>query len=160
MTSISVREYVDADAKAVLALVHELQGHEAQLFDRMKPPSEIGPWYLKYLLEDTAKHDGALLVADTGETIAGYASLLARYEEDAVDEVSYTYAYVGDLVVGNSFRRKGVGALLIDVCEERARAAGQKWLRLSVLASNAGSRAFYERSGFHEHLITLEKQLL
>ncbi len=159
MTSVRIREFVPTDAEAIIALVRELQDHETQFHDRMKPTGEIGQWYLTYLLEETAKHDGALLIAETGDAIAGYASLLTRCEEDSAEEVSYTYARVGDLVVGAEFRGMGVGSSLTAACEQRAKAAGQKWLRLSVLAKNAEARTFYASVGFHEHLIKLEKHL-
>ncbi len=159
MSGMRVREFEAADADAVVALVRELQVHEAQYFDRMKPASEIGLWYLDYLLEDTAKYGGTLLVSEFNGSIAGYASLLANCPEESRDEVPYSFAYVGDLVVGSRFRRVGVGAALINACEERAKAAGQRWIRLSVLAANSGSRAFYNKCGYQEHLIKLEKAL-
>jgi ribosomal protein S18 acetylase RimI-like enzyme len=159
MTNIRVRDFKSADAEAVIALVRELQDHEAQFYDRLKPTSEIGEWYITNLQEDTAKHEGALLVAETGGAIAGFASLLTRCEASSPEEVAYTHAHIADLVVGSRFRRTGVGLALTTACEQRAKAAGQKWLRLSVLAANAEARAFYANSGFNELLIKLEKPL-
>ena len=52
-----------------------------------------------------------------------------------------------------------VGAALLDACEDLARAAGQRWLRLGVLAANERARAFYARQGYGEILLTLEKRL-
>jgi ribosomal protein S18 acetylase RimI-like enzyme len=159
MTHISVRDYEPSDAEAVVALVSELQDHESQFYDRLKPASEIGQWYITNLQEETSKHDGALLVAVTGDAVAGFASLLTRCEANGPEEVAYTHAHIGDLVVGTKFRRMGVGVALMTACEQRAKAAGQKWLRLSVLAANAEARAFYANSGFNELLVKLEKPL-
>jgi ribosomal protein S18 acetylase RimI-like enzyme len=160
MIDIRVRDFVPSDAEAIIALMRELQDHEAQFYDRLKPTSEIGHWYIIHLQEETAKHDGALLVAVTGDAIAGFASFLTRCEANGPEEIAYTHAHIGDLVVGAKFRRIGVGLALTTACEERAKAAGQKWLRLSVLAKNAEARAFYASSGFNELLIKLEKPLV
>ena len=54
-----------ADLDAVVALVRELQVWEAQYFDRMTPPEEIGASYVERVLADTAS-DGLQLCIDTG----------------------------------------------------------------------------------------------
>ena len=74
-------------------------------------------------------------------------------------EDARVHAHVDDLAVLASARSKGVGAALLDACEGLARAAGQRWLRLGVLATNDRARAFYARQGYGELSLTLEKKL-
>ncbi|MGH6875223.1 MAG: GNAT family N-acetyltransferase [Aestuariivirgaceae bacterium] len=69
------------------------------------------------------------------------------------------YASIGDLVVPEQARHLGIGARLIEECENLARAAGQKWLRVTVLAANSRAHRLYERMGFAYYFIDMEKPL-
>lgn len=157
---IRIREYAENDVEELLALIRHLQGFEAALFDRMKPVSEIGPWYIEVLKKQCADKAGAILVAEEDGSLLGYATILTEADEDgSYDEVHYLYGYVGDLGVRPEDRGKGVGKLLLDECENRARQAGRKWLRIGVLANNVRARFVYERFGFAPHHVTMEKLL-
>jgi len=147
------------DRPAVLALVRELQAHEFEIFDRMIRPEEITESYLDHLDGECAASDGVVFVAIEGERVTGYASLLRRVSDESYDEIPYTYACIGDLVVTRAARGGGVGRALIEACEAEARAAGARWLRISVLARNAVAHALYRSAGFSDHLVTLEKPL-
>jgi ribosomal protein S18 acetylase RimI-like enzyme len=156
----TIREYKDSDEAQVVALVCELQIHESAIYDRMKPVDAIGPWYVDKMKADAAKHTGKILVADGGKELLGYATLLTEVTSaDEPDEILYTYAYVTDLAVKMSQRGQGVGRALIEECEKIARAAGQRWLRLGVIAANQTARDFYNRIGLEEKFLTLEKKL-
>ena len=156
----TIRQYRDSDEVQVVELARELQSHESAIYDRMKPVDEIGAWYVNKLKADVAKYNGTFLVADEGKKLLGYSSLLTNVTSaDDPDEILYSYAYVGDLAVRMSHRGLGVGRALIEECEKIARGAGQKWLRLGVLAANQSARAFYDRMGLEEKILTLEKKL-
>lgn len=138
----------------------ELQASEYVLYDLMKRPEDMGSWYVREIAAEVTEHKGAFLVAEIEDELAGYATLLAEVssEEDR-DEILYTYAYIGDLVVAEAHRGEGVGKALLQACEARALQAGQTMLRLSVLADNSRARRVYAAAGFKEHLITLTKKL-
>ena len=55
---------------------------------------------------------------------------------------------VRDVGVAAAHRRKGLGTLLMDAAEERARAQGARRLGLAVALENHGARGFYERLGY------------
>jgi ribosomal protein S18 acetylase RimI-like enzyme len=157
---LTIRGYRDGDEAAVIALVRELQIHEGQYIDRLKPPDTIGPWYVEALIDEVAKNKGSFLVAERDGLVVGYATLLAEMSSrDEKDEIDYSYSYVGDLAVLYAHRGLGIGKALLEECERLARAAGQKWLRLGVIAENRGARRFYERFGLEERFLTLEKRL-
>jgi GNAT superfamily N-acetyltransferase len=156
---IAVRRMTPDDRPAVLSLVRELQAHELSVFDRMIRPQDITDSYLDHLDEDCATYDGVVLVAVEGWRVTGYASLMRRAFAESYDEVHYTYAYIGDLVVTHDARGQGIGRALIEACEAEARASGAKWLRISVLAKNAAAHALYRSAGFADHLVTLEKPI-
>ncbi len=74
-------------------------------------------------------------------------------------KILYTFSQVSDLAVLSAHRGHGLGRALIAACEGIARADGQRWIRLGVLAANQDARRFYARSGFSEMWLTLEKAL-
>lgn len=155
-----IRTFRDSDSEAVLDIVRELQVHERQYYDRLKPPEDIGPWYIDKLKVDVDEHKGSLLVAECDGVVCGYVALLTEVSsEDAQDEILYSFSHVGDLAVLKSHRGQGIGGALMAECERLSRAAGQKWLRLSVLAGNDGARRFYDDFGLEEVFLTLEKKL-
>jgi ribosomal protein S18 acetylase RimI-like enzyme len=141
-------------------LARDLQAHEIRFFDRLKPPAEIGEPYITRIREDASKHNGRLLVACQGKKVVGYVSLLLVVtNEDDPEERPYSYSSIGDLSVAKDFRGQGIGNILMEECERLAKASGQKWLRLSVLANNTGAYRFYKSFGMEDLLIRLEKKL-
>lgn len=155
-----VREFAESDREALLTVVRELQSYEGAMFDRMKPPEDVGNWYIDVLKKQCDEDDGHILVAERDGAIIGYATIMTNVREDgSYDEVPYSYGYVGDLAVLPQARGSGAGKLLLDECDRRARAAGRRWLRIGVLARNARAREVYGRFGFADLLVTMEKPL-
>lgn len=157
--SATVRNYVSSDLDSVIALARELQAHEIQFFDRLRPTPEIGVAYINKILSELAKHKGQMLIAESDGKIVGYASLFVEVVDDDPEVIAYSFSSIGDLVVSEHHRGHGVGQLLMATCERIARENGQKWLRLSVIAGNASARRFYERAGLEDHVYRLEKKL-
>jgi ribosomal-protein-alanine N-acetyltransferase len=56
--------------------------------------------------------------------------------------------YVVTLDVAPEFRRKGLAQRLMSEAEERAVAAGVRWMQLHVFTGNAGAIRFYEGLGY------------
>jgi ribosomal protein S18 acetylase RimI-like enzyme len=157
---ITTREFRAGDEAGLVAVLRDLHRHENQIYDRSRPPDTMGGWYIDHLKQETAKSEGRILVAEGPDGVVGYASFHAVVtSEDDKDEIPYSYSYIGDLAVLASCRSQGIGGALLDACEALARKAGQRWLRLSVLAGNDRARAFYRRHGLQEFLVTLEKEL-
>jgi ribosomal protein S18 acetylase RimI-like enzyme len=157
---VTIRDFRVGDEAGLIAVLRDLHRHENQIYDRSRPADTMGEWYIDHLKQETGKSQGRILVAEGPDGILGYASFHAVVSsEDDKDEIPHSYSYVGDLGVLASCRSQGIGGTLLDACEALARQAGQRWLRLSVLAANERARAFYRRHGLQEHLITLEKRL-
>jgi ribosomal protein S18 acetylase RimI-like enzyme len=157
---IQIREYQEFDAPALIVLIRELQAGEIVLFDRMKPVADMGQWYIDLLERKCAADEGVILIAEQDGRTLGYAVVLTRSVEDGTgDEVAYDYAHVVDLVVIKEARRRGIGRMLLEECERRARAAGRDDLRVTVLARNEGAHALYHALGFEDLLIDMRKIL-
>lgn len=158
--SIEIREFEEKDATAVLEMVRELQVAEGEYFDRMKPPEAMGDWYLDALKTSCREKGGVILVAEEEDSLLGYAVVVYRENSaDEPDEVYYEYAYVLDLLVMPWARGKGLGRRLLSACEERAKAYGSQWLRISVLAENQTALGAYRKFGFRDHFVELEKPI-
>ena len=64
-----------------------------------------------------------------------------------IDSIADDDFYLQVIAVDKEFRSAGVGSVLIDSLEERARASGSARLSLDVSAKNEGASRFYERRG-------------
>ena len=62
--TIVIRPYRESDEAAIVELVRELQGHEQQLYDRMLPVEDIGPWYVQRIVQESANARGGVIVAE------------------------------------------------------------------------------------------------
>ena len=70
-----------------------------------------------------------------------------------IDSIADGDVYLQAIAVDKEHRSDGVGSVLMDSFEERARASGSTRLSLDVSAKNEGARRFYERRG-----MTVESQ--
>lgn len=86
----------------------------------------------------------AVLVAEAGDGLAGYASYGAFR---AGDGYSLTVEHTIQLTEG--FRGRGIGRALMAALIDRARAAGFHAMIGAVTAENAASVAFHRALGFH-----------
>jgi ribosomal protein S18 acetylase RimI-like enzyme len=87
-----------------------------------------------------------LVVAELDGEIAGFGVLhvqnLVERDEPGVE--------VAGIVVGERFRRRGVGELLMQALEDEARTRGGKTMVLNTAHRRADAHAFYEALGY-EH---------
>jgi N-acetylglutamate synthase-like GNAT family acetyltransferase len=97
---------------------------------------------------ETIAHDPAtiVLVADVAGEVAGLAAL---HEQNLVEQ-DYPGCECAALVVGERFRRQGVGERLMGALEDEARKRGAKHFVLNTAHRRAAAHAFYEALGY-EH---------
>ena len=85
-----------------------------------------------------------LVVAEVDGEIAGFGALhvqnLVERDEPGCE--------VAGLVVGEHFRRRGVGEALMEALEDEARARGSLYLVLNTAHRRADAHAFYEALGY------------
>jgi len=139
--------------------VIELQDFEQAIDDRLPGGAAIIDDYMLQMSHRCRQCDGAILVAEDNDTVAGYVLVLTRVQGDGVEDGDLEYALVADLIVRRQSRRSGVGRGLLDAAERYARARGADWLRIGAMAGNRGALRLYESLGFNRVHIELEKDL-
>lgn len=155
-----IRTYAPADESALIGLVRGLIAFEGQWYDRVRPPAEVGPWYVVDLLENCAKDQGTILLAECDGAVAGYAVIYVGLSTAGErDEIEYRYGRIGDLFVEERFRGSGIGRALIAECEARTRAAGVAYLTIRHVPQNERSASLYARLGYEPVQTVREKRL-
>lgn len=82
--------------------------------------------------------DADLLVAESADTLVGYAACWFVVDQGEL----------GNVAVARDWRRRGVGARLVDACIARAGERGARELFLEVRPSNITAQRLYLRFGF------------
>jgi GNAT superfamily N-acetyltransferase len=129
-----VREARVEDAEAVAALLDELgyrstPGQAAERIDRIA--TDPSTW---------------VVVAELGSDIAGLGAL---HVQNLVERDDLGCEVAG-LVVGERFRRGGIGEALMEALEDEARRRGGHVMVLNTAHRRADAHAFYEALGY-EH---------
>jgi ribosomal protein S18 acetylase RimI-like enzyme len=154
-----IRTATPSDRANLRAAVAELHEHERSLSDTRLPGEATADAYLAWMLTETAA-GGAVFVAELEGRFAGFAAgwvVEEHYLEETPD--SNRYGLVSDLCVLPAYRRRGLGARLLEALESHLASAGVARIRLSALARNAEARSVYERAGYETHEIVYEKRV-
>jgi len=154
-----VRGYEKSDEAALRKCVIELQDAERAIFAKTADGDAIAKPYVDYLVEVCRSNRGRILVVEQDGRVVGYSAVQVWDNSQEVHEESYEYAYISDLVILEAYRGRGLGRALLQAAESFAKSHGVEILRIGVLAGNTPVRRMYERFGFDEHKIVLEKRL-
>jgi ribosomal protein S18 acetylase RimI-like enzyme len=156
---MEIRRFRPEDAAEVTGCIVQLQTYERAIDGRVLPGDAVEGWYLDHLLKTCEEQDGTLLVAEDGGHVVGFAAVQSRVPNEDVDECDYDFALISDLGVNETHRGQGIGRALIEACEAFARGRRARWLRIGVLGQNEMARGLYERCGFEDRQVLLEKPL-
>ena len=133
-SSVTIREAIALDAGAVAALLGELgyRSSPAQTAERLERiAADPSTW---------------VIVAEVDSELAGLGALHVQNLVER-DEPG---CQVAGLVVGQRFRRRGIGELLMHALEDEARRRGGKAMVLNTAHRRTDAHAFYEALGY-EH---------
>jgi ribosomal protein S18 acetylase RimI-like enzyme len=132
--SVTLREAESRDAASIAGLLSEL-GYPSSPEQASARLARIG-----------ADPTTWFVLAEFQKEIAGFGVLhvqnLVERDEPGCE--------VAGLVVGERFRRRGIGELLMEALENEARARGGKTIVLNTAHRRADAHAFYEALGY-EH---------
>ncbi|HET9965485.1 MAG TPA: GNAT family N-acetyltransferase [Rubrobacter sp.] len=69
------------------------------------------------------------------------------------------YVWIYDIIINESFRRRGYASRTLELVEARAQELGAKSVELHVFGHNQGAQALYEKVGYSVTSITMAKQV-
>ncbi|MCG8418737.1 MAG: GNAT family N-acetyltransferase [Proteobacteria bacterium] len=160
MLNAILREYEpDRDAEALRECFIELQDHEADMVPGEPTGADIVNEYIPWMLERCEHFQGKLFVAEIGQQVVGFVTLLARVPRSEPDDSDPEYALISELVVKSGFRGHGIGKALMQTAEDYARSCGALALRIAVTAINTRAKNLYLAKGFQEAQIILTKRI-
>ena len=155
-----IRPYTSTDHDGVIACVIYLQNYERLLEPEEKTKGEdIAHTFLMGLLAEHEKKRGRLLVAERDGRIVGFTSGWVEHQPDEEHLIHKSWFYVSDLVVLPEFAGQGIGKELLGAMEQYAIELGHTRLQINVLARNENARAFYQKMGYRELELTVQKIL-
>lgn len=147
------------DRDALISCVGDLQEYE-RYFDAELPAGErFATRYFDAMLQRCRAFRGRILVAEDQGRVVGFMCVLGQVPEVQGNGRTQVHAMLGELYMAPEHRSQGVGRVLVDAAETHARSCGARRLRVQVLAGNEPARALYDRAGFAERLVELEKRL-
>ena len=140
--SVEIREADLLDARESLALVEIIDGYAREPGGQSAPLSDEAR---AALAPGLRSHPAAFaLLAWEGEAAVGAAVCVWGFSTFT----GRTSLNVHDLAVQPGYRGRGIGRLLLEEVERRARARGSSKLTLEVHATNEGAMRLYRRFGF------------
>ena len=155
-----IRDYEPArHHHQLLGCLVELQDFERGLEPALPEGQPMAATYLAFLLDRCTRSSGKVFVAEVDDTVAGFVCVLARVLPEEPDEDQVEYAYISDLAVVPSYRKRGLGRTLLQHAEAFARDRGAKILRVGVLAKNRVAWELYRKMGFADYQVQLLKRL-
>lgn len=134
---MKIRFAVSRDFDQLLRLVAAYYRFDSIAFD-----TRLTGAALRRLLRD--KSLGRAWVIDAGSELAGYAIVTYNYDL----EFGGIEAIMTDLFVAQRYRRKGLGARMIEAVRDFCRREGIGALELQVTRDNDAAQAFYRSLGF------------
>lgn len=141
-SALRVREIAPADHAEVLAL-------NARDVDKLSPMDQDR---LEWILARSA----APLVVEDDEGVLGFCLAIASGTDYDGSHYAWfaerydAFLYLDRIAVAERARRRGVGSLLYDACEARARPFGRMLCEVNVQPMNAPSLAFHTARGYVE----------
>ncbi len=136
-----IRQAVPADADALRSFMRDLGEEELpQIFAMTQVPSTDRQ--RKFITHLAEAERSVLLVVAAGEEIAGLLDF------HGYPQPQRAHAGWFGMAVGRAWRRRGLGAELLDALLAWAPAQGITRIELGVLANNPGAIRLYEQRGF------------
>lgn len=133
LPNLTVRRAVDADAPALVDLLHRAFQQYSGVLD---PPSGVHAETIATVRSKMST--GTWLLVERGRMPVGCVWYEPRGD----------YVYLGRLSVPPEFRGQGIANALLDAVEQQARGSGISSIRLAVRIVLDRMRAAYERRGY------------
>jgi GNAT superfamily N-acetyltransferase len=160
---VAIREYPDSDRKAFVKLMEELQDYLVSLGDlkRMRRMPEYGESYTERTLQNVAKSNGVIYIAETKGRIVGLVVGIIHEQtrEDLLEHVPFKRGIVLELIVTHEYREKGIGTILMEKIEGYFKQNGCSVAGVDVFFPNKIAYRLYTKLGYHDRDIWMTKTL-
>lgn len=152
---MTIRDMKLEDYDAVDTLMQQL--HKIHVNGRPDLYVEMEhPYSKEELTEKIYNKEVITLAAEEEDRIVGLCIVVIKHRSGMVNMKT---AYVDDLVVDQSYQRRGIAKSLFQKAEERAEALGAERMDLTVWSFNENALKFYESIGMVPQRYILEKPL-
>jgi ribosomal protein S18 acetylase RimI-like enzyme len=154
-----VRSATPADLQRIgrlgALLIEEHHGFDPRRFLAVKPRTPAD--YASFLGTQLANPDVAVLVADDGEGVIGYAyAAVEGYDYMALRGPA---GVLHDIIVDPGHRGRGVGRLLLEAALEFLRSRGVPRVVLSTAERNEAAQRLFAGMGFRRTMIEMTREL-
>jgi ribosomal protein S18 acetylase RimI-like enzyme len=149
----AIRPAGPGDFKAITAMRHDLTRQSHRERPDTFRPMFLGLTEATYTIWlNTPDHIVMVIDVDAGSgsasVVAGFASVWIGTPQDSDIMFPTTSLFIGEIVVAEAFRRRGIGRLLFRAVEAEGRRLGVEAIGLSVNTPNTEARAFYDSLGY------------
>ena len=152
---MTIRDMKLEDYDAVDTLMQQL--HKIHVNGRPDLYVEMEhPYSKEELTEKIYNKEVIALAAEEENRIVGLCIVVIKHRSGMVNMKT---AYVDDLVVDQSYQRRGIAKSLFQKAEERAKALGAERMDLTVWSFNENALKFYQSIGMVPQRYILEKPL-
>jgi ribosomal protein S18 acetylase RimI-like enzyme len=144
---VQIRKATHNDIDAIVALSAFVQKQHADaLPDLFKAPSTSQQ--MCDVFRDFLADANSLVLVAGQERPAGYLWAQFQNRTESWARFGQRILYIQHMAVAPEFRRKGIGARLLDKAMKIARQEGTKRMELDVWSFNGDARRFYAKHGF------------
>ncbi|MDZ4734947.1 MAG: GNAT family N-acetyltransferase [Rhodospirillaceae bacterium] len=154
MSAITIRRATRDDRAAILDLAIALQAAEHEMHPSRRPGPALDPRAYDELDRRTSGDDGAILLAETDGSIAGYIAFYADLNDSVELRASaHRFLYVSDISVAPAMRGRGIAGFLLAEADDWCLRLGLPRIEMGVLAANAPALTAYKKAGYvlYEH---------
>ena len=155
----TIREFELYDTAQLEQCIIELQDAERDLEPDLVAGITISKRYLQDMLDENHKKAGKIFVAEAQGQVVGFISIRHETDWDSYLSSITDHVYISDLVVLHTYRKQGIGKILMQKAEEYATQLGVTVIKINVLSRNKPATHLYEQSGFRHYQLTLLKEL-
>lgn len=156
MENVKLRKAKKEDFDKIKKLLNQLWDTEKVFYENLKDSYYISEKTNKELLADIVSRKKIFLVAEYKNEIIG---LIDGKIIDDLEAYKEKIAYINRFVVDESYRKNGVGKLLIDEFSKIVKQKECKYLKLNAFEQNIPAIDFYKNYGFEEYSIMYMKKM-
>jgi len=160
---IKIREYRDSDRTSFAKLMEELQDYLVSIDDlkRMRRMPEYGESYTERTLENVAKNNGMIYVAETKGKICGaiVGIIHEPTKEELLELIPIKRGVILELIVKKGYRNKSIGTALMEKMEDYFKQNSCTASAVEVFLPNKNAYGLYKKFGYIERTIYLTKNL-